>query len=134
MWQLRYGELRVFKAKHGHCNVPLEERDLDLWCRYQRDIARGNVSGMTMSDDRREMLQKIGFVWDSYLASWDDRLADLREYKEKRGDLDVKKVRGDMYKPGLFRFRNYVREQKEAGKLSDKELRELEELGVEWPW
>ena len=33
-WQKHYGELKAFKAKHGHCNVPArynENRRLGIW-------------------------------------------------------------------------------------------------------
>jgi hypothetical protein len=34
-----------------------------------------------MTDDRIKLLEKLGFVWDSHGAAWEDRLKELEEFK-----------------------------------------------------
>ena len=62
-WKQRFKELKAFKRKYGHCNVPR---------RYQPNLALGKwVSKMRQSkkqgilaEDRIIMLDALGFVWE----------------------------------------------------------------------
>jgi hypothetical protein len=38
-----------------------------------------------MTDDRVELLQEAGFVWDSHAAAWLEKYNELRKYAKKFG-------------------------------------------------
>ena len=61
-WEERFAELKAFKKKYGHCNVPLhckEKPQLARWVSKQRTVkARGKLS-----PDRIKRLEEIGFQW-----------------------------------------------------------------------
>jgi hypothetical protein len=68
-WEERWNELRTFKERHGHCNIPKkhpENQQLAVWVKCQRRqfklFAVGNNSNMTRG--RIEQLQVLGFVFD----------------------------------------------------------------------
>lgn len=42
-----------------------------------------------MLQDRLELLENIGFVWDSHEATWKEKLEELTKYKEIHGNCDV---------------------------------------------
>lgn len=42
-----------------------------------------------MSDDRIVALEKLGFVWNSHDAVWEERLKELKQYKNDFGDTNV---------------------------------------------
>ena len=68
-WTERLGELRDFKATHGHCNVPRGYADnpaLARWVNKQRchykHMKRGKSCPMTPK--RARTLEKEGFLWE----------------------------------------------------------------------
>eukprot|EP00339_Tiarina_fusa_P002097 CAMPEP_0117019936 /NCGR_PEP_ID=MMETSP0472-20121206/15217_1 /TAXON_ID=693140 ORGANISM="Tiarina fusus, Strain LIS" /NCGR_SAMPLE_ID=MMETSP0472 /ASSEMBLY_ACC=CAM_ASM_000603 /LENGTH=313 /DNA_ID=CAMNT_0004725005 /DNA_START=44 /DNA_END=985 /DNA_ORIENTATION=- len=68
-WEERWNELRTFRERHGHCNVPKkypENQQLAVWVKCQRRqfklFAGGDNSNMTKG--RIEKLQVLGFVFD----------------------------------------------------------------------
>jgi hypothetical protein len=62
LWHLQYEKLVEFKQKNGHCLVPRtyqEDLCLGEWVSGQRGRHRNNK----MPQDRKEVLDEIGFVW-----------------------------------------------------------------------
>jgi hypothetical protein len=68
VWEERLAELKLFKARYGHCNVPAgsEDRQLAIWVKCQRrqnklfcDGERSNIT-----QERIAKLEQLGFVWN----------------------------------------------------------------------
>lgn len=61
-WEEGFSALEKFKARTGQCNVPLKHCEgkfpLGVWVSNQRRYS--------MSAERRQRLNKIGFVWDAF--------------------------------------------------------------------
>jgi hypothetical protein len=69
-------------------------------------------------------------------SSWDNWLKELRDYRDKHGDIDVPlKYR---YNPGLGAFVNRQRteyrkvQQGFQSSLSDERIKDLDDLGFKW--
>ena len=68
-WIKGFQDLKDFRAKHGHCNVPHNyppDPNLATWVKCQRRqyklyFSSKQSSGMTL--DRMEALNKLGFSW-----------------------------------------------------------------------
>jgi hypothetical protein len=93
-WKERYGELVEFRKRHGHCLVPnvfKENPPLAEWVKRQRYQYKLKKLGEhnSMSDERVKMLETLGFVWNSHDLLWEERLNDLKQYKEMHGDCNV---------------------------------------------
>jgi len=58
-WKSMFGKLEQYKREHNHCNVPRSEKSLDGWVNSQRIAFKKD----TLSDERKEMLDSVGFVW-----------------------------------------------------------------------
>ncbi len=43
----------------------------------------------TMTDERVQLLENIGFIWDSHAAAWAEKLHELKDYAKQRGDCSV---------------------------------------------
>ena len=43
----------------------------------------------TMTDERVQLLENIGFIWDSHAAAWAEKLHELKDYARQRGDCNV---------------------------------------------
>jgi hypothetical protein len=59
--------------------------------RYQYRAKQKNRRS-TLTADRQEMLENLGFVWDSHALVWEERWHELREFKEKYGHCRVPKT------------------------------------------
>ena len=56
--------------------------------RYQYKL-RMDGKHSTMTDERVRVLEAIGFVWSAQHALWEERLAELVEYRAKHGHCNV---------------------------------------------
>jgi Helicase associated domain. len=85
----RYLELVEFKEKNGHARVPSNDKNLGVWVGTQRKQYRLKQKGLLshMTDERIEMLDKIGFIWE--VNTWNDRYDELKEFYEENGHFSV---------------------------------------------
>lgn len=93
-WTEKFEELIEFRAQHGHCNVPNafpENMALAQWVKRQRYQYKLKLEKKrsTMSDERVQALEEVGFVWDSHRAIWDERFQELVDYKAVNGHCNV---------------------------------------------
>ena len=66
---LSQAELVAYKEVHHHTNVSQydnENKQLAAWVSQQRKSKKKN----TLSEERMNKLDDIGFVWDIYEADW----------------------------------------------------------------
>jgi hypothetical protein len=93
-WMEKYEELLDFRLSNGHCLVPNQyptNPSLAEWVkrqRYQYKL-KGMGKHSSMSDDRVIALEKLGFVWNSHDAVWEERLKELKHYKSIYGNTNV---------------------------------------------
>jgi len=93
-WQEQFQALLDFKSQHGNCNVPHTYElnpALSRWVKRQRYQYRLKTEGKrtSMSQERQDKLQDVGFVWDPHAALWETRRTELEEYKQQVGSCDV---------------------------------------------
>ena len=74
LWDERFEELMVFKAKVGHCRVPCNfryNRPLSIWVKCQRRQYKLFQTNQptNMTQERIERLNAIGFAWDPRTSS-----------------------------------------------------------------
>ena len=140
-WTDRFEELCSFSRKNGHCQVPhsfAENPALARWVKRQRYQYKLKQDGKasTMTDERVEVLEKIGFVWDSHEASWEERKMELKVYKDIHGNCNVPSNYSKNKKLSVW-VKRQRRQYKFflAGKpsnMSRDRIDQLETLGFEW--
>lgn len=121
IWSEKFEDLIEFRKIYGHCHVPHyynENAPLAQWVKRQRYQYKLKVDGKrsTLSDERIRLLNKIGFIWNRYVASrsrplsllrhltinflshspnsshdavWEERWNELAMYKRLHGDCIV---------------------------------------------
>jgi len=140
-WDNHLEDLKRFKAKEGHCTVPLSHSDypkLGLWVKEQRRhyalIKQGKHSHMT--EDRAKALDAIGFCWDTHEAVWGDRLRELCNFKAEHGHCSV-----PMNYPRNPKLASWVHHQRRQYKkmnegkechITEDRIRALESIGFTW--
>jgi hypothetical protein len=133
-WEQRIGELRAFKAEHGHCNVPqkyLPDRSLAIWVNNCRRLRKQGK----LDEDRIRRLDEIGFCWALRTRrfgarDWDSMVAELAEFQGHHGHANVPHEWPE--NPELAAWLHAVRCNKRAGKLDAARVRQLDGLGVVW--
>jgi hypothetical protein len=127
-WLDRYAQLQSFKAKMGHCNVPVhwpENRQLGVWVHAQRQKAA------KMALWRRKLLTDSGFCFRARrgsLAQWEEFIKRLKRYRKRFGNCNV---------PGKWSedrtLASWVSRVRSLRKSLDHDrIKELDSLGFDW--
>lgn len=130
-WEEKYQALARYVAENGHCKPPLTyaKDNLGSWVDRQRTM----YSKGRLSEERIKKLEAIGFIWNCdelQEQAWEERFAQLLEYKKEYGDCMVpvnwKKNRQ------LGTWVSTQRTLEKNGKLDPEKKRRLEEVGFIW--
>ena len=128
-WEHGFSYLQNYKEQYGDCLVPLRLKTPDgyklgKWVGTQR-TQRG-----TLTADRIQHLDGLGFVWDKFADQWERGFFYLKKYKEQHGNCLVphgfKTPNGD----NLHKWADHLRTRKE--KLAPDRIQRLEGLGFVW--
>lgn len=131
-WNAMLQQLKDFKLRQGHCNVPVtysENRALGRWLARQRERwRRGKLSATKVTQ-----LEAAGVDWDPLLATEEEFFARLDAYKQENGHCNVPESHPTLQRVGEWLTRK--RMAKRRGKLAVAAIARLEALGIEWdPW
>merc|ERR1719491_2597733 len=86
-WEIMFEELRKFKEREGHCNVPNKfsaNPGLGRWVGTKRG------QRLKMSRERASKLDSTGFTWGTWPdVRWEIMFEELRKFKEREGHCNV---------------------------------------------
>lgn len=113
VWDIRFEELKEFKAKYGDTLVPSDwpqnlplgqwvgkQRQYYQLVQHKRSRDKSNTSTRSkrkekesiISADRIEKLNEIGFVWNVYRLKWFKGFEELKLYISNHGDALVPQI------------------------------------------
>ena len=125
-WQQMFEELKSFRKKNGHCNVPAKYPDcpqLGRWVNRQRNC----FVNAKLSKERIQKLLAAGFEWDPHAIFWEKMFEELKIFKGKNGHCIVPYNYSRC--PQLGTWIRSQRRRKSG--LSNERIRRLESLGFE---
>ncbi|MEI6077585.1 MAG: Helicase associated domain protein [Verrucomicrobiota bacterium] len=135
-WEDRLADVAVFKAKHGHCEIPIDKTKLGQFVNSMRTKCNNG----TLSADRIAKLDALGFAWKSssreevggkgIIRAWKTRYDELVQYKAIHGDCEVPYNWPES--PQLGRWVGNQRQEKKKGKLHPKREEMLNSIAFEW--
>lgn len=131
-WEMKFLELKKFKKKYGHCDVPLltikRYKSLGRWCVCQRLLRKFEPGHF--DDDRLRKLDKLGFCWSIPDRAFEKSFARLKRYHQKHGHCNVRKNE-DMI---LYKWCSKLRQEYKKGekRLTKERQERLNKLGFEW--
>jgi hypothetical protein len=152
----RFKDLKAFKAKFGHCNVPITKSSknkylsLGLWCgnvrRSYKAIKEGGTTKKNIKLSKADMkrLENAGFEWNiCKKIVFDDRFKDLMAFKAEFGHCNVPQTQSNNNKhSSLGQWCSHMRTSykaiKDGGtpkhcyKFSKADMKRLENAGFEW--
>lgn len=123
-WNKMFEMLREFRNKFGHARVSqtekLEEhKRIGVWLNTQRvAYSRGKLL-----QNRKELLESLGVVWNAKEADWDNRFEQLVNFKNENGHFTVSQF--DKTYKGLY---NWIRHIRTRSELTDKQIQRLKEI------
>jgi hypothetical protein len=140
-WQMRYKELVYYKRSKGDCLVPHSYQSnpqLGRWVKRQRRQYKLLKDGAksTMTPERIQLLEDLGFVWDSHEATFQERLEELSEYRQTHGTAVIDG--SDAQNKQLYTWVKGMRRQYKLywqGKnssMTPERIEQLEKAGFEW--
>jgi len=92
-------DLEVYKEENGNVCVPqnnAKNKKLAKWVNNVRQLKQSKSSRLTKR--REELLNKIGFVWNTLDAAWEEMFNQLVKYKADHGDTIVPSTAGTLGK------------------------------------
>merc|ERR1719329_197957 len=140
-WTEKFEDLLQFRDQHGHCLVPNCHPDnpgLAQWTKRQRYQYKLKKDGKrsTITEERIQVLNKAGFVWDSHKAVWAERFQELKEFRDMFGHCNV---------PSRYQTNHqlaiWVKRQRRQWKskmdsqphcMTDERQKALESIGFVW--
>ena len=138
-WQERFQELENFREHYGHCNVPTqwnENPKLGTWVAMQRQAMKQGQ----LKEDRIQMLNDLGFVWELRRGSrvgvrspkrdWSEMFARLRAFHDRFETADVPYAWNE--NPALGRWAQRQRGARAKDQLSQDQIERLDGLQFEW--
>jgi hypothetical protein len=96
LWGYMYNELKNFVAEHDHFFVRdyVKCPPLERWCDNQRQnyrLLKKFGTHPSMTPQRFQLLNKIGFPWESWEVRWDENYRDLVRYVKIHGSETLPK-------------------------------------------
>eukprot|EP00522_Entomoneis_paludosa_P001610 CAMPEP_0172471124 /NCGR_PEP_ID=MMETSP1065-20121228/67655_1 /TAXON_ID=265537 /ORGANISM="Amphiprora paludosa, Strain CCMP125" /LENGTH=965 /DNA_ID=CAMNT_0013229211 /DNA_START=275 /DNA_END=3172 /DNA_ORIENTATION=+ len=136
-WHHMYKQLRIYHAKHGHCNVSMGgNKELATWLKFQRYNLREYTLGKAKpSPDQQERIGKLdmlGMDWKPLENRWNEHYAELQEYHKQHGHSNVPSK-----DPNHFELSNFVRQMRvsykdESDSLTEERKKKMDALDFMW--
>ncbi len=121
-WSKMFESLREFKNMFGHVRVSQTDskyKTLGRWVNTQRiAYARGKLL-----QNRKELLESLGIVWNAKEADWDDRFEQVTKFKNEHGHFNVGQF--DKKYKGLY---NWIRHIRTRAELTEKQKQRLKKI------
>ena len=139
-WNERFCDLLNFQKEFGHCLVPHNwpgNVALAQWVkrqRYQYKLLSQPGKQSTLSEERLNLLNAMGFVWDSHRAAWEEKYTQLVEYQKRYGHCNVS---GKVSQPLCIWVKCQRRQRKlfdkqEKSTMTTEKITRLDQLGFDW--
>lgn len=96
-WDQRFEDLKEFRRLHGHCAIPFNhppDPTLARWVKRERYQYKLFIKGKAsiMTEERIQMFESVGFVWEGNMAAWERHMGELRAYRAKHGHCIVPSI------------------------------------------
>jgi len=128
-WMTMFNKLQAHKNQYGTCKMlPNHANDQILmsWGQRQRQSFKNN----TLSQDKINKLDSLGFEWDPIENQWITMFNKLQAYKKQYGTCNIQHRNPDDI--SLSRWVATQRMNFKKNNLSQDKINQLNSLGVEW--
>lgn len=145
-----FEKLVEYKVQNGHCNVPTrykDDRRLGKWASklrekrtelgkrgaaYEQAKSRGKLTGRTLTKERVERLDSIGFEWrvkTKPTVSWESRFRELVTFYKNHGRWPLRWKSGSLGQWTHNQRNLYAKRDKY---FMNERFARLDEVGFDW--
>jgi predicted GNAT family N-acyltransferase len=126
-WESNFAALAKFHTREGHCRVAktYKEGELKLGAWVNKQRSRRD----TLSLQRIQRLEQLGFTWDTHDAAWESNFAALAKFHAREGHC---RVAQQYQQDGLNLGRWISKQRSKRDKLSPEQIQRLDKLGFSW--
>jgi len=128
-WEEGFRFLEIFRQREGHCRVPATYREQGFWLGQWVSVQRSTKD--TMSPERRQRLEALGFVWEVLPAQWEEGFRFLETYHQREGHCRVPATYRDPAS-GFWLGRWVRRQRTTQDTMSPDRRQRLDALGFVW--
>jgi superfamily II DNA or RNA helicase len=126
-WEKGFAALKSFKAREGHCNV--HQAHIESAFKLGQWVSERRKNRHSMSLERRQRLDAIGFVWQPRETTWEEGFAALMAFKTREGHCRVPISHAE----GTFKLGRWVHNQrKNICDISADRRKRLDAIGFVW--
>lgn len=126
-WEEGFSHLKSFRQREGHCRVP--QGQLEKGFRLGSWVSEQRKPNQSLSEDRKNRLDEIEFVWNPRDSSWNDGFGELKAFREREGHCLVPVAHIE----NGFGLGQWVSRQRlDLHRLSKDRIGELNALGFVW--
>ena len=127
-WETKYKEAKTVFLQTGSLKV-IDDKKLKSWLSHQRQRYKQNKVALTADQIRK--LEEIGMVWEPHKAAWDEMYSLACLYYREHGNINI--AADEQYaNVKLGSWISSQRSKYKQGKLSEKRVNKLNELGMIW--
>ncbi|MCL3851329.1 MULTISPECIES: helicase associated domain-containing protein [Parabacteroides] len=138
-WENNYYKLKDFVKNEKRWPLPgstnPEENKLYNWCTTQKSMRNGILQGR-LSDERIQMLDAIGFLWNKNRKkrSWNESFNMVKKYYIHNGRWPAHATDSEETRLAKWcsKMRAYKNGTDKTGKLTSSQIKKLTDLGFEW--
>jgi len=139
--QRKMEQFKLYKAEHGHCNVPRppnpKNNTLSYFVRSIRKAFSEREKGaesVWLTDELVAGLDSMGFEWKRQ-KTFKDHLMELKRFKEENGHCNVTVSHGDeplrkWVREVCFHYKKH--QKGEQAKIGDSKIAESDSMGFVW--
>jgi hypothetical protein len=124
-WEEGFRYLKIYHERERHCRVPVAH--IEGGFRLGRWISNLRLGNTQISEEQRQRLDDIGFVWDVRSNQWEEGFRYLKIYHEREGHCRVPVAHIE----GVFRLGRWVDNQRTRPANEERRQR-LDDLGFVW--
>lgn len=136
IWEKNYLEAKEYYERFRDLRVPLKYVTetgfpLGIWIAMMCK-ARANQRSSIVTEERIQKLDEIGMSWNVISDQWERNYLEAVDYYREHGDLLVTK---DYVTPNGIKLGYWIahlRSNRKAGKLTDDQIKRLNEIGMAW--
>lgn len=132
-WEFWYGLLEAFKEDEGHCN-PVQSYLTDTGFPLGRwaNTQRMNLKKDALSEEKKQRLEQLGFVWNPRAERWEDGFNELLSFNQKYGHSKVAQQYVTDTGFALGTWSDKQRQDLRNNTLSLERKKKLEEISFIW--
>ena len=129
-WDETYAIVKVYYEENGNLeglkNKKLDGKNIYQWLGDQiKSYNKG-----TLSEERIQLLEQIGIVWNQNESRWQKMFDLAQEYYKENGSL--LSIKDEKLKNWIQVQRRAYKENETSTKLSEEKIKKLESIGMVW--